>query len=54
MARRGKIEVYCRCERCGEYFGVNGKKASRYCGRSCRDKVYYEAGKKEKALEVLS
>lgn len=54
MARRGIIEIYCRCEGCGVYFVVNGKKASRYCGRSCRDKVYYVAGKKKKALEELS
>jgi hypothetical protein len=41
MKKIGKIDIYCRCERCGGYFCVTGRKASRYCGRSCREKVYY-------------
>lgn len=42
MAKRGKkttIQIYCKCEYCGEYFEISKRK--RYCGRSCRDKSNY-------------
>lgn len=38
-----KIQLYCRCEHCKEYFEIGGiaSKIRLYCKRSCRDAAYY-------------
>jgi len=38
---KGVIIIYCRCAFCGIYFDVTGVKRALYCGKGCRDKVYY-------------